>query len=130
MGSAFSGATMDGRAGVVVVLITGSIIRTKNPIGTIRPTHRGDRSHMIPDYLLCIQYDKCVENKRADARRDGRTRLARLNSQTRTGSGKNIFPVQPTTSTIGNHTRLIQTLLHVVLTIYIYTYNIPQNMVL
>ena len=39
---------MDGCAVVVVVvvLITGSITRTKKPIETIRSTHRGDRSHM------------------------------------------------------------------------------------
>ena len=37
-----------------------------------------------------------------DAGRDCRTRLARPNSQARTGTGKNIFPVQLTTSRIGN----------------------------
>ena len=33
-----------------------------------------------------------VENKRADAGRSGRTRLARPNSHARTGTGKHPFP--------------------------------------
>ena len=45
---------------------------------------------------------------RADAGWDGRTRLARLHSQGRTGTGKKtLFPVQLTTSRISNHTQLI-----------------------
>ena len=47
----------------------------------------------------------------ADAGRDCRTRLARPNSQAQTGTGEIfIFPVQLTTSRIGNLTRLILTL--------------------
>ena len=45
-----------------------------------------------------------VENEQADAGREGQTCLARSNFQARTGTGKTIFPVQPTTSRIGNHT--------------------------
>ena len=57
-------------------------------------------------------------DEQADAGRDDRTRLARPNSQARTGiKKKNIFPVQPVTSRLGNHNRLIHTLLKV-LTIY------------
>ena len=48
---------------------------------------------------------------KADAGRDCRNRLARPNSQARTGTGKKIiFPVQLTTSRIGNLTRLTLTL--------------------
>ena len=55
-----------------------------------------------------------VENEQADAGRDDRTRLARPNSQRRErGQGNLDFPVQLTTSRIGNHTRLIHTLLKV-----------------
>ena len=51
------------------------------------------------------------EDEHADAGRDGRTRLARLNSQGANGNReKIIFPVQLTTSKIGNLTRLILTL--------------------
>ena len=54
------------------------------------------------------------EDEQADAEQDGRTRLARQNSQARTGTGKNsCFLVQLTTSRVGNHTRLIHTLLKV-----------------
>ena len=60
------------------------------------------------------------ENKQIDAGQDGRTHLVRPNSQARTGTGKcSCFPVQLTTSRIGNNTRLICTLLNV-LTIHTY----------
>ena len=49
-------------------------------------------------------------NEQAGAGRDCRTRLARPHSQARTGKRNLIFPVQLTTSRIGNLTRLIQTL--------------------
>ena len=51
-------------------------------------------------------------DEQADAGRDCRTRLARPNSQARTRTGKYLFtfPVQLTTSRIGNLTRLILTL--------------------
>ena len=39
-----------------------------------------------------IRFILSVENERADTRRDGRSRLARSNSQARTGSRKNDFP--------------------------------------
>ena len=51
-------------------------------------------------------------DEQADAGRDGGTRLARPNSQARTGTGEySFFPVQLTTSRISNLTRLIHTLL-------------------
>ena len=57
-------------------------------------------------------YSLSVENEQADAAGDGRTRLARPNSQVRTGPvKKNIFRVQLITSGIGNHPRSIHTLL-------------------
>ena len=50
-------------------------------------------------------------DEQADAGRDCRTCFARSNSQARTGTVKHLFsPVQLTTSRIGNHTRLINTL--------------------
>ena len=51
-------------------------------------------------------------DEQADAGWDCRTRLARPNSQTRTNADREIliFPVQLTTSRIGNLTRLIHTL--------------------
>ena len=51
-------------------------------------------------------------DEQADAGRDGRTRLARPNSQARTGTGEYFFSGQLTTSRIGNLTRLIHTLLY------------------
>ena len=51
-------------------------------------------------------------DEQADAERDGRTRLARPNSPYG-DKGIFIFPVQLTTSRIGNLTRLIHTLLYV-----------------
>ena len=47
------------------------------------------------------------------AGRDGRTRLARLKSQARTGTGKYSFLVQLTAGRIGNLTRLIHALLKI-----------------
>ena len=44
-------------------------------------------------------------DEQADAGRDGRTRLARSNSQARTGTGDFFFPVRLTTRKIGNFTR-------------------------
>ena len=38
-----------------------------------------------------IRFSLGVENERADAERDGRTHLARPNSQARTETGKNVF---------------------------------------
>ena len=72
---------------------------------------------MAADFLggTGIDQSLSVENEQAGARRDGRTRLVRPNSQARTGTGKYsflTFPVQPsTTSRIGNHTWLIHALL-------------------
>ena len=48
-------------------------------------------------------------DEQADAGQDCRNRLARPNSQARTGTGKSIFPVQLTTSRVANFTRLIVT---------------------
>ena len=52
-----------------------------------------------------------MENERADAGPDGRTRHARPNSQARTGIGKSKQTVKRTASRIVNRTRLIHTLL-------------------
>ena len=51
-------------------------------------------------------------DEQTDAGRDGRTRLARPNSQARTDTDREIFifPIHLTTSKIGNFTRLIHTL--------------------
>ena len=55
-------------------------------------------------------------DEQADAEWDGRTRLARPNSQARTGTiYAYIFPVQLTASRTGSNTRLI---------LYAYTFNI------
>ena len=58
-------------------------------------------------------------DEQANAGRNCRTRLARPNSQARTRTG-NFFPVQLTTSRIGNLTRLILTLAICVTITYIY----------
>ena len=61
---------------------------------------------------------RSVENEQADAERDGQTRLARPNSQARTGAGKYLFfLVHLTTSRIGNLTRLTHILLYVMATV-------------
>ena len=66
------------------------------------------------------QPESVGENEQADAGQDGRIHLLRPNSQARTGTGKcSCFPVQLTTSRIGNNTRLIHTLLKV-LTMHTY----------
>ena len=66
-----------------------------------------------------IQLNLSAEKDQAGAGRDRRTCLERQNSQARTRTGKNMFfPVQLTLSRIGNHIRLIHTLLKVVLTIH------------
>ena len=58
-----------------------------------------------------------TENERADKGWVSRTYLARPNSQVLTGTGEiSIFPVQLTTSRIGNLTRLVHTLLKVLAT--------------
>ena len=67
-----------------------------------------------------IQPELSIENEQADAERDGRTLLARLNSQARTGTGKYLFfCVQLIRTRIGNLTRLIHILLYV-MTILLY----------
>ena len=59
---------------------------------------------------VCTIFSLSVENEHAGTVRDGRTCTVTSNSQART---KVIFPVQLTTSRIGNHTRLMRTrLLH------------------
>ena len=58
----------------------------------------------------------------ADAGRNCRTRLARPNSQARTGTGKFIFSVQLTTSRICNLTRFILTLAICVTILHTYTH--------
>ena len=65
-----------------------------------------------------------MEIEQADAGRDGRTHLARTNSQARTGTGKYSFSLsQLTTSRISNLTRLIYTLLYgMTIHTYIHTY--------
>ena len=67
-----------------------------------------------------IRFTPSVENERANVGWDGRTRLARPNFQARTRTvTKSFFPIQRTTSRIGNNTRLIQTLLKVLDHIYV-----------
>ena len=75
------------------------------------------KHHIQPEY----------GDKQADAGRDCRTRLARTNSQARTGTGKyDFFPVQLTTCRIGNFTRLIHTLaICVTINTYIHAHFIP-----
>ena len=52
-----------------------------------------------------------VENEQADAGRESRTRLARPNSQARTGTGEiTHFPCSPDHEQDGNLNRLIHTL--------------------
>ena len=52
---------------------------------------------------VSARFSLSTENKLADPGRDGRTRLAKPNSQARMGRGKYLFfPVQLTTSRIGN----------------------------
>ena len=43
---------------------------------------------------VSTRFSLSVENEQADPGRDGRTRLARPNSQARTGTGKMIVPVE------------------------------------
>ena len=63
-------------------------------------------------------------DEQADVGQDGRTCLARQNSQAQTGTGSILFlPVQLTTSRIGKLARLINTLLYV-MTIYIFADNL------
>ena len=60
-------------------------------------------------------------DEQADAGRGCRTRLARPNSQARTGTGKySFFHVQLTTGRIGNLTWLIHTLAIICVTIHTY----------
>ena len=55
-----------------------------------------------------MSFSLSLENRQVDAGGDGGSRLARPNSQARTGTGKKtFFPLQLTTSRIGDLTRLI-----------------------
>ena len=64
-------------------------------------------------------------DEQADAGREGRTSLARPNSQARTRTGKySFFPVQLTMSRVGNFTRLILTL---AICVTIHSYVSVQN---
>ena len=59
-------------------------------------------------------FSPSVEDGQPDAGRDGRTRLARSNCKGANGDRETfIFPVELTRNRIGNLTRLIYTLLHV-----------------
>ena len=62
---------------------------------------------------VSTRFNLSVETEQAAAGRDGRTRLVRPNSQLRKDREIIIFPVQLTTSRIGNLTRLIFTLPYV-----------------
>ena len=67
-------------------------------------------------------------DEQADARRDCRTRLARPNSKARTRTGEySVFPVQLTTSRIGNLTQLIHTLVAICVTVHIHTYSMSDT---
>ena len=57
-----------------------------------------------------------VENEQAGTGRNGRTSLAKPNYQARTGTVH--FPIQLTTSRIGNLNRLMYTLLKVIMAIH------------
>ena len=57
-----------------------------------------------------------VENERVDARRDGRTCLAKPSSQAPVGTGEKHFPVKLITSSISQLKRLVHTLLLYVMT--------------
>ena len=71
------------------------------------------------------RFSLSVKNQRAGTGRDGRTCLAKVNSQVRRGQGKLFFPCSDTTtSKIGNHTRLVHTLLK---GMTIHTYITPQS---
>ena len=58
-----------------------------------------------------IRFSLSEENERADARRDGRICPAKANPQANGGRGKFISSAEPTASRIGNHTRLINSLM-------------------
>ena len=82
-----------------------------------------NRTRLLWDIQIQPEY---YRDEQADAGRDCRTRLARPNSQARTNGDREIFifPVQLTTSRIGNLTRLILTLAmicddHIYMYIYI-----------
>ena len=55
---------------------------------------RGQTNDQLADYIRLIHtltdsaYEYSVDNQQADAGQDGQTRLARLNSQARAGTGK------------------------------------------
>ena len=68
-----------------------------------------------------------TENEKAHAGRDGRTRLATPNYLARTGTDREIFvfPVQLTTSRIGNLTRLIKSLSYIIC--HGHTYSLGDN---
>ena len=65
--------------------------------------------------FACVStiFSPSVENERAGARRDDRTRLARPNSLANGGGENTFFSVQMTTSRVDNHTRFIHTLMKV-----------------
>ena len=57
-----------------------------------------------------IRFSLSVETERADAGQDGRTRMAKSNSQARAETGEKLmFPVQLTTNRVGNLTRFVYT---------------------
>ena len=62
-----------------------------------------------------IRFSPSEENEWADAEWDGPPRLARSNSQARTGIWNASFFLLLTTSEIGNVTRMIHTLLEVLI---------------
>ena len=65
----------------------------------------------------------------ADAGRDCRTRLARPNSQAETRTREIIiFPIQLTTSRIGNLTRLIHTTLLAIYVVTIHAYSVVNDL--
>ena len=80
--------------------VTVWVLRYKNK-------KNGDRGTIVFTATLSTIFSLSLENEQADAGPDGRTRLARLNSQARTGTDSKIFifSVQLTTSSTGNLTR-------------------------
>ena len=76
------------------------------------------RARILLVGLAAYRFSPSVENEQGDAGRDGRARLAKPISQARMGNREMfVFPIQLTTSRIGDHDRLVHNLLKV-LTIY------------
>ena len=76
-------------------ILDSGLIRWRLAVYADAATESGSRE-MNP--RVSTSFRPSVENKRADAVRDGRTSLPKQNSQARVRTMKIILPVQPTTS--------------------------------